>query len=256
MSNIQKAGYWNRPEILMPMNTNNVKRSSSLTIVVALITLILGVAIGVAVAKYAGSASTPAQKTQASVTAATSPNTGSAAASETTDPLQEMRTLQAGMEKMFQRSLERLQPTPSAVPPAAAETWDPFAEMRSMQDEMDRMFQGSIERFQMNPQMDNFKDQAGYWQSLDVRNLKDRYEVRAVLPDAEASDASVKLNGNQLTVEVTNQQTKKQQTGNEQTSATEMGRYEQVVQLAGNLDADQMKVARKNHELLITIPKA
>ena len=48
----------------------------------------------------------------------------------------------------------------------------------------------------------------------------------------------------------------KQQGRNEPATATEWGRYTQMVELAGNLKSDQMKVERKEHELLITIPKA
>ena len=108
----------------------------------------------------------------------------------------------------------------------------------------------------MNPQMDIFKDDAGYSLSLDVRELKDRYEVRAFLPDAKASDTKVNLEGNRLEVEVTHRQTEKQQNTNNVATTTEWGRYTQMVQLAGNLKRDQMKVERKEHELLITIPKA
>jgi HSP20 family molecular chaperone IbpA len=135
-------------------------------------------------------------------------------------------------------------------------TWDPFQEMRDLRAEMDQMFQRSIERFHMNPQMNLFKDEAGYSLSLDVRDLKDRYEVRAILPDAKASDAKVKLDGNRLSVDVANRQTEKQSSKNGQATTTELGRYEQVIQLADNVKSTGMKVERKNHELLITIPKA
>jgi hypothetical protein len=37
---------------------------------------------------------------------------------------------------------------------------------------------------------------------------------------------------------------------------TEWGRYTQVVELAGNLKSEKMKVQQKDHDLVITIPKA
>ena len=37
---------------------------------------------------------------------------------------------------------------------------------------------------------------------------------------------------------------------------SEWGRYTQVVELAGNLKSERMKVQQKDHELVITIPKA
>jgi len=136
------------------------------------------------------------------------------------------------------------------------ENWNPLNEMRNMQAEMDRMFQRSMERFRMSPQMDIFKGQAGYSSSLDVRDLADRYEVRAYLPDANTSNAKVKLDGNQLTVEVTNHQSQEHKGKDANSNTQSWGNYDQMVQLAGNLKADEMKVKRQTHELLITIPKA
>ena len=104
--------------------------------------------------------------------------------------------------------------------------------------------------------MDPFRHDTGYSQSLDVRELKDRFEVRAFLPDAKASDAKVKLEGNRLEVEVTHGQADNQQSTNTLGAATEWGRSTQVVELTGNLKSDRMKVEHKGHELLITIPKA
>jgi len=125
-----------------------------------------------------------------------------------------------------------------------------------MQVEMDQIFQRSMERFRMSPQMDIFRDEAGYSSSLDVRDLVDRYEVRAYLPDANTSDAKVNLEGNRLTVEVTNHQTHERKGKDANSSTQSWGDYDQMVQLAGNLKADEIKVKRQDHELLITIPKA
>ena len=47
-----------------------------------------------------------------------------------------------------------------------------------------------------------------------------------------------------------------QQNTNSPIQTDEWGHYTQVVELAGKLNSSQMKVEHKNHELLITIPKA
>ena len=104
--------------------------------------------------------------------------------------------------------------------------------------------------------MDPFKNDTGYSLSLDVRELKDRYEVRAYLPDAKATDTGVKLDGNRLQVEVTNRPMAGQQNTNALVQTEEWGHYTQVVELAGKLNSSGMKVEHKNHELFITIPKA
>jgi len=209
------------------MNNEDVKRTMSKPLVVGLVTLILGVLIGVAAEKYVGRSSALAGNGRSAHAASGSPTVGAT-----------------------QR------PAPDAFDFDAIETWDPFREMRNLRAEMDEMFRRSIARFHMNPQMDLFKDDAGYSLSLDVRELKDRYEVRAFLPDAKASDSKVTLTGNRLEVEATHRKLEKQSGSNEPASATEWDRHTQMVELAGNLKSDQMKVERKEHELLITIPKA
>jgi HSP20 family molecular chaperone IbpA len=208
------------------MNNDAVKRTASKPMVVGLVTLILGVLIGVAAEKYVGRGSITVRKADF------------ADASKSSNV----------------KTPRRLLPDP--FDDDAFDSWDPFREMRSLQAEMDEMFRRSIARFRMNPQMGIFKDDAGYSLSLDVRELKDRFEVRAFLPDAKASDAKVNLKGNRLEVEVSHRQTERQQGKNEPDTVTEWGRYTQTVELAGNLKSDQMKVERKDHELLITIPKA
>ncbi len=207
------------------MNLNSVKTNVSKPMVIGLITLVLGIVIGVAVEKLVNRSSAPTQTATAAVAA--KPSTSGSTPPQLPDPF--------------------------AHDPF--ESWDPFREMRSLQAEMDEMFRRSISRFRQSPRMNIFTDDAGYSLSLDVRELKDRYEVRAFLPDAKAADANVKLEGNRLEVEVTHRQTA-QGNKNQPDTVTEWGRYTQMVQLAGNLKSDQLKVERKDHELLITIPKA
>lgn len=210
------------------MNNDAIKNTLSKPLVVGVVTLLLGVLIGVAADKIAGRSPVPVPASgdhSANVVSAT-PNVA---------------------------KTNLLMPDPFSADPF--DNWDPFREMRNMQAEMDEMFQHSIARFHMNPQMDLFKDDAGYSSSLDVRELKDRYEVRAFLPDAKDSDTKVNLQGNRLDVEVTHKQTQQQQNTNSVASTTEWGRYTQTVELAGKLNSEKMKVERKDHELLITIPK-
>jgi len=207
------------------MNTDGLKKSLSKPAVISLVMLFVGLLIGVGAEKYV-------------VRGALSTAGGQAAA---------RRSLGADTAQA---------PTPDTLFPGADDAWDPFREMRDLQAEMDQMFQRSISRFQLSPLMDPFKNDTGYSLSLDVRELKDRYEVRAYLPDAKATDANVKLDGNRLQVEVTNRPTASQQDTNSVVQTEEWGHYTQVVELAGKLNGNQMKVEHKNHELLITIPKA
>lgn len=145
----------------------------------------------------------------------------------------------------------------AAASTSSPDQWNPFQQIRDMQAQMDRMFNQMNEQFQGQAGFHGFTDIPGYSLSLDVRDLKDRYEIHAWLPDAKASDVHVKLTNNQtLKVEVNSRQTEKSDKKNVAASVTELGQYEQVVQLPTPVKADQMKIARNGHDLVITIPKA
>jgi HSP20 family molecular chaperone IbpA len=203
------------------MNTigNKIIRTNktSTTLIIGAITLAAGLAIGVAAAKAGGSAGA---KTDAT----------------------------ASGQSHASPSVSRL------------DQWNPFQQMRQMQAQMDQMFNQMTRQFQSEPGFNGFADIPGYSLSLDVRDLKDHYEVRAYLPDAKASNVHVNLTNDQtLKVEVDRQQTAKSNRSSAGTNAltrvTDWGQYEQTVQLPTPVKSDQMKINRKGHELIITIPK-
>lgn len=133
--------------------------------------------------------------------------------------------------------------------------WNPLDQMRNMQAEIDQVFQRSFDDVRLNPKLKVFQKEPGYSLSMDVRDMKDRYQVRAFLPDTKASDVKVNLDGNQLKVDVSNKTTGKEMVKNNEYATSEIGHYEEVVQLAGALKPDQMRVQREAHELIITVPK-
>jgi HSP20 family molecular chaperone IbpA len=206
------------------MNADSVKKTINKPVILGFVMLLAGLLIGVAAEKY--SARSSAGTTSQSIA------TGSLRG--TTSQL----------------------PAPDTLFPGTDDAWDPFREMRDLQAEMDKMMQRSISRFNSSPMMDPFKNDTGYSQSLDVRELKDRFEVRAYLPDAKATDTNVKLDGNRLQVEVTHRQGNSLQDTNAVVNESALEHYTQVAELPGKLNGSQMKVERKDHELLITIPKA
>ena len=133
------------------MSGNDVKRRVSTPIVIGLVMLVLGLVVGVGAGRFLGRGSVLAKS-------------GQAAKGECRTSA--VRSAVAG-----------------AGPPLLRpdDPWDPFREMRSLQAEMNEMFRQSIARFHSSPLMDPFGDDAGYSLSLDVRELKDRYEVNRPL---------------------------------------------------------------------------
>jgi HSP20 family molecular chaperone IbpA len=102
-----------------------------------------------------------------------------------------------------------------------------------------------------------FQDHPGYALSLEVRDLKNSYQVRADLPDASAADVHVSVKDQQtLDVVVDNHTARIADQKNAETSLSGWGQYEQMIRLPSPVRADQMTIRRAGHELDISVPKA
>lgn len=135
--------------------------------------------------------------------------------------------------------------------------WDPFRQMQEMQEEIDRSIRRATERFQLGPSASLFRPDAGYSSSFDLRDKNDHFELRAYLPDVEASDVSVKIDDDRVlhvSVAQKKQETKKE--NGSESHVTALGHYEQVVTLPEPVKGSDMKIERNGHEVIITIPKA
>ena len=140
---------------------------------------------------------------------------------------------------------------------ADSNQWDPFQEIQRMQAQMDQSFNEMFEQFRLQPQFNPLAGNPNYSTSLNVQDLKDRYVVRAYLPDAKTSDVHVTLNNGQtLKVEVSSKQSEKSTQTNAVSQFSEWGEYEQTVQLPAPVKENQMTVKHDGHDLIITIPKA
>src|SRR5205085_1975756 len=90
--------------------------------------------------------------------------------------------------------------TASRIDPA----WDPLRQMERMQEEIDRKIRKATEQFQLGAGATLTQPDTGYSSTFDLRDRNDHFELRAYLPDAEASDVNVKVdNDNTLRVSVT-----------------------------------------------------
>ena len=135
--------------------------------------------------------------------------------------------------------------------------WDPFRERERMQDEIDRAIRRATEQFQLGREAAPFLSHLSYSSSLDVRDREDHFEIRAYLPDAEAKDVKVTTEGEQtLRVKVSHRKEEKKEKEDAQSGFRELGHYEQVVTLPEPVNSSEMKVDTREHELVITIPKA
>ena len=140
---------------------------------------------------------------------------------------------------------------------AQTDEWDPVRQMERMRGEIDRAIRNATEQFRFAPGATVFAPQAGYSSSFDLRDRKDHYELRAYLPEVNASDVNVRIdNDRTLHVSVTQRKQQKKDTTNGSESFTELGQYEQVVTLPDRVNSKDMKIDRRDHEIVITIPKS
>ena len=138
----------------------------------------------------------------------------------------------------------------------SGDAWDPFREMERMHAEIDRAIRNATAQFQFGPGASVFRRDSGYSSQLDVRDRKDHFELRAYLPDAEASDVNVKIDNDrivQVSVGHRKQEVQKDNAG--EAKVMEFGQYEQAVTLPEAVRSADMKVERNGHEVIITVPK-
>jgi len=138
-----------------------------------------------------------------------------------------------------------------------ATAWNPFQEIRDMQLQMDQMFNQMTTQFRTEPSLNVFADSPGYSLTLRVRDMKDHYEVRAYLPNAEASNVKTSLLDKQtLKVEVSNQTSEVAKQKGAKETVSEWGQYAQIIHLPGPVKNEDVRIDQANHQLTITLPKA
>ena len=165
-----------------------------------------------------------------------------------------VKSSQASNASAAQNSLSA---TGKGEPSFTTNVWDPFRQMERMQEEIDRAMRNATEQFQLGPGATAFRPDAGYSSSFDLRDRKDHFELRAYLPDTKASDVNVKVdNDRTLHVSVSQRKQETKNTSGGSVSFTELGQYEQVVTLPEPVKSRDMKIDRHGHEVVITIPKA
>ncbi|HLW34926.1 MAG TPA: Hsp20/alpha crystallin family protein [Chthoniobacterales bacterium] len=205
------------------------RRSTIVGIVTLIVGLVVGIGIGVWGIQTSHAKTAPASSTPATASSTTKSDTNTNGSDQAKDD----------------------------VPLLIDKNWNPFLDFERMQEQIDRAIRDASEKFSFNQGANFLQPDAGYSSSFDLRDRKDHYELHAYLPDVNPSDVNVKIDNDQMlhvSVKQQKQQTKNTQNGS--ASITQLGEYEQVITLPEPVKSDQMKVDRKGHEIVITIPKA
>lgn len=144
-------------------------------------------------------------------------------------------------------------PKPLMAPP---DRWDRdiLARMERMRREMDEIFQQSVKDFGDVPDFKDLFDHSRFGSSVEMQEEGGSYVVRAYLPDRDAEDVKVTIDeGRILKIEA-----KAEERSSQEGDAVVMKRkshYVQHLTLPGPIDADGLKVDRKQGLLTITVPK-
>lgn len=147
--------------------------------------------------------------------------------------------------------------TASPSPAASASTWDPMAEMQRMQREMDHFFSRAMSEFGMNQNFLSMRNEPGFSSSIDVRDKGDHYEVHALLPNRDIANVKISAEGNnRLRIAAVASKKEKKTDKNSEMLMQEWGDYEQVVTLPGPANTNKMQVDRKEHEIVVSVPKS
>jgi len=131
---------------------------------------------------------------------------------------------------------------------------DPFASFRR---EMDRLF----EDFFTPTEPRSFAAAAGtselaVWPRIDLHETEQAYTVTAELPGIDPKDVELNLRDNALIISGEKRTERKQEDQGRRYSERSFGRFERVIPLETEVDADKVKATCDNGVLTITLPKS
>ena len=145
-------------------------------------------------------------------------------------------------------------PPPDLLP--ATDPWDRqiLERMEQMRHEMDRMFEQAFEDMEDMPDPKDFFDRARFGASVELQDQDGSYIVRAYLPERNAENAKVTVEGGALKIEAAAEESS--ENGGKGLVWRKKSQFSQVITLPGPVDAAGLKTERKQGMLVITLPKS
>jgi HSP20 family protein len=128
--------------------------------------------------------------------------------------------------------------------------------MQQMQREMDRAFEDAFGQFNSMPGKSGWFDIPQFGSSIDLQDKDDAYVVKVFVPDREAKNININVDGQTLKVEAKEEETRKVDEDDRVLRSMTHSAYSQVLTLPGPVQADKMDVQQKEGVLTITLPKA
>lgn len=129
-------------------------------------------------------------------------------------------------------------------------TLDPFSSFRREVDRLFDDFLAPAEQRSFGP-----ANGGGIRPSLEIAETGQAYTVTAELPGLEQKDVELTLRDNALILSGEKKQERKEENGGMRYTERSFGRFERVVPLDAEIDADQVDARFKNGVLTVTLPK-
>lgn len=126
--------------------------------------------------------------------------------------------------------------------------WEPFRELVTMRDDVDRLFDTFFGR---QPQtMDEF------WQpAIDIEENNGNLMVRAEIPGMNKDDIKVSVKEDLLKISGERKQENETKEKTFHRIERSYGKFERIIRLPSEVDADKVKASYKDGVLNITLPK-
>jgi HSP20 family molecular chaperone IbpA len=129
--------------------------------------------------------------------------------------------------------------------------------MDRMRRDMDRIFEDSFKAFKYLPGYSGWFDEYRFGSTYEMSDAGDHYVVRVYLPARDMDNVSVKVEGQTLHIDAKAEDSAGGSKGKEQAETrVHRAAYAQRVALPGPVDALKMTVDRKDHMLVVTLPKS
>jgi HSP20 family protein len=136
--------------------------------------------------------------------------------------------------------------------------WDPLQEMKQIQGRIKNTLGYSIDLFYRNKHSGDIFNSTNLTPSINVKEEKNRFDIRVDLPETENSNIDVRLDGQQLTIEVIrkNKIEKKNENQHLLPQESRMRKFSHTLTLPSPVKQDGMQTHFNNGVLEITVPKA
>jgi HSP20 family protein len=132
----------------------------------------------------------------------------------------------------------------------AAEWRNPLLQIEQMRRDMERLGSAMFARLGLRPIA------AGVFPALNLTADKDHYYVRAELPGIQVKDLEVQLHGKSLSIAGERKIATEGETVKYHRREREAGRFSRIIDLPGEVNADNVDAQMTNGILTITIAKS